>query len=287
MNETAPEPKRLCIVCDRRELANHEQQTCTHCLGRVRRTLIDVEAMFNKLPEHIGDTAGTAKPLDAPRGGSDESPIPGGDALALMAGGGTSTVGSRPNAKHPDGDRSHASDNLPSDPPSILATLASWEDDWRTYLGIAPAGWNDDSKGSTKDHRYAPRVTVTGCAVFLLRGLSHMAQHHPAFDEFAEDMNDLKLRLERVLREGDPRDRAEIDCPDCGGDIKSVYADPDPCPPGCTHDGDGHDQGGLRSWWMCRDKRCGRIVESSEYWLMSRQVKQDRLDRERAQREAS
>lgn len=235
--------KRVCIVCERRELADHEQQTCVHCLGRVRRALIDVEQLYALLPAEIVARAGTARPLDPSGVRGDDDPIPGGDALVLLAGGSTSTTSSRT------GDRTHAQDNLTSDIPSVLATLASWEDDWRSVLELPAA---------------QDQATIAGCSVFLLRGLSYMAQHHPAFDEFAEDMGDLQRHLQRVTRQAAAVDRG-APCPYCGSRIVRHYDDPDPCPRGCTHDGEGHDQGGRRDTWVCSNRDCHQSFSEDQH----------------------
>jgi hypothetical protein len=173
----------------------------------------------------------------------DDDQMPGGAALVLLAGG---------------SGRWHYGETGID---SVIGTFGRWEDDWRITLG-APAA---------KDP-----FTVSGCSVFLLRGLSHMAQHHPAFDEFAKDVRELRGALERLLGEDDPIVRGKVDCPECGAELRREFAKPDACQPGCKHNGHGHDQGGMRDHWRCADKHCGRIVEPSEYWLAVRQLKEDR-----------
>lgn len=286
---------RPCIVCHKPKLADHEAQCCVTCLGRARRDLISIEQLYALLPAEIEGRAGTAKPLDVTGVRSDEISMPGGDALVLLAGGASGVVSSKPTTHKPEGDRSHAADNLPTDVPSVLATLVTWEDDWRSELGMIPAGWKEDSKGTTDDHRYAPPATVSGTTVFLIRGLSHMAQNHPAFDEFARDIRELKGHMERTLRAQDAVDRG-APCPYCGARIIRKFDDPDHCDPiwvppvmgfgyqpylgygryadkpghwkWCDHDthrGERHDQGGRREGWVCSNRDCGKLFDDEQH----------------------
>lgn len=290
---------RRCIVCRRRELTATELQTCAPCVGRTRTAILDIVQLYALLPEELTERAGTARPLDAgPRGG--DTTMPGGDVLILAAGGSDGANQARAILREQNAD--HAEDEHPGDVPSVLATLTSWEDDWRKTLDIAPAGWRDDTRGRG-DHRYPRPTTVAEATGFLQSALAHMAQRHDAFDDFAHAMQQLRGHLERALRAGDPIERAAVHCPDCGGELRREYRRPDPCPdvwvpprdplgygihfdygilPGywapCPHAGDGHDQGGRRDHWHCRDRRCGRLVEPAEYWLAVRQLMLERQD---------
>lgn len=114
-----------------------------------------------------------------------------------------------------------------------------------------------------------------------------MAQRHPAFDEFAADMRQLRSRLELVTKSADAIERAAVACPDCGDRLRKEWAKPARCQhdgPHCDHSHRspsewpcrgsntcGCDQGGARDEWVCRNRECGRIVEEAEYWLAVRQ----------------
>jgi len=220
--------------------------------------LIEIVDLYALLPSELLGRAGSATPLDAIRGSTTDVRLPGEDLLVLMAGGTTSSVVSARS-----GDRSHAADADPGSV-SVVAMLATWEDDWRETLDLGPA---------------MREATVSGAAAFLLDRLGWAAQFHLAFGEFAEDVRRLRLTLKRVLRTDEPNDRTEVECAQCSGDLIRIYARADACPPGCDHKGDGHDQGGQRDWWKCRNRRCGRRAEAGEFWLLMRQLEHDKRER--------
>lgn len=237
-----------CIVCKRAGLDEHEPQTCIRCLGRTRSALASIVELYALLPAAISAKAGAAPPLDPSGVRADhEPPMPGGDALALLAGGSDVNRASR------GGDRSHVTDEIGVDATSTVNVLATWEDDFRHLRGEPAA---------------TRRADVTSASDYLTRRLSWAAQHHPAFDEFARDIRRLRGRLAVATSHDHVVDRgAKIGCPDCGEPLVRYYRQPDPCPPDCAHDGDGHDQGGRTESWYCPDRQCGRIVDKREYWF--------------------
>lgn len=279
---TIDEP-RACIVCHHTGLGDGERQAHADCVTRVRWDLIAVEQMYALLPVAMAARAGAAAPLEPSGVRSDDEPIPGGDALVLLAVG--SNGGAQARAILADQAAEHADDEYASDPPSVLQTLASWEDDWRSP---------DVLDLPVRDH-----ATVSGCAVFLHRGLSYMAQNHAAFDEFARDIHQLRKTLEQATKSGYPRDRAAIACPKCGGRLRKRYVKPDadevPHPKRTKvlvtkggkefwewqPDWDTHrrrvmawnrrrmtlDQGGAREGWECGNRACGHSLAEAEYHL--------------------
>jgi hypothetical protein len=155
-------------------------QTCPTCVGLVRENLTEILRLTEELPEQ------------ASTGGSDGrlmagAPIPGGEAMVLMAPG--SLGAQAPDHEH----ESHA------DPVPPLLLLATWEDDIRQTLG----------------HRAGPKATMWRCVDYLGTHLTMVAQRHEAFDEFAADLARCRARLEDVLSEGE-RDEKGAPCMDCG-----------------------------------------------------------------------
>lgn len=262
---------RLCCVCDRRELAADEPQTCVHCLGRARanlRALVDAYAL---LPSEVTDRGGVSfEPVPT---GARETALLGGEALVLLAGG--SLVADDPEA-------------LPGDPMPPKPVLLAWAADWRRRTGRARV-----VRGALVD--------VVG---YLDRQLGWAAQHHPEFAEFCGDVFRLRARVEAVTSAREPLDRgARIPCPECGEPLVRYYADPRACPhvpvaeaerpcaplagvwrgygrveprrkpQNGTQPGElpeqwapcGCDQGGRRDAWHCPNRACGRVVTNREY----------------------
>ena len=244
---------RLCIVCGR-DLDGADRQTCVRCLGRTRRNLLDIVDMYALLPDEILGRAGAAAPMDASGvRGEAETPLPGGDALVMLADGAVSRTYAR-RLLHA-ADDSHAEDEWESDPQSILAELGGWEDDW----------WiTRRADGFPRDPEPARPASVAQSVDWLDRRLTWAAQHHDAFDEFARAIRHLAARLAAVVGSGEAVERG-APCPYCGGRIIRRYDDADPCEPGCAHDGDGHDQGGRRDDWVCSNRDCGQRFDDNQH----------------------
>jgi hypothetical protein len=226
---------RLCIVCHQRELRDDEPQTCRRCVTAVRQAVTEVAVLFPLLTVELHSRVGAAA-AGAGRGG-DEHPIPFGDLLSLIGPGASTTCG--PDAQ-------------PDDAPSVVATLASWEDDWRQLRGIAAA---------------TCKATVESCAAFLRDQHGWAAQNHPAFDEYGADARMLRGRVRAALRLTDTPVVMGADCFGCGGTLVRDYAAPSPC----SHKGPHSswcDQGGLRDW--CRCVSCGREYTPAQYHLALR-----------------
>ena len=205
-----------CIVCTHAET---QGQTCEPCVGWVRRTLIRVEQLYALLPSELAGRAGASLPMDPSGIHGDTDPMPGGDVLVMLGPGSV--------AWHSD----------PVDIDSVLGVLERWDRDWRITFAESAA---------------TDPATVTGCSLYLLRGLARAAQQHHAFEEFADDMRRLHDRLELALRAGPQR--SPVPCITCG---HRRLERPEP-----RHDGRVFE-------WQCG--RCHRNYIVEEFWMAMRQ----------------
>jgi hypothetical protein len=211
---------RLCIVCQRTELEATELQTCVRCLGAARRDVLDIADMYALLPAELQGRAGAATPPEA-NGHihGDGDPLPGGDVMVMLGPGST-----RPHSE-------------PVDVDSVLGVLERWDTDWRVAFGWTAADMP---------------ANVVDCAGYLRDRLHHAAQKHPAFDEFASDLRQLKHTMEAALRAGPQR--SPVPCLTCGARALEV---PEPR-------GDGR-----RFEWQCG--KCHRNYTQEEFWMAVRQ----------------
>lgn len=196
------EPERHCVLRGE-TLAPDELQTCLRCFTRVRNHLLDVIDLYEEMPTHLVTLTATGFD-DSPRASTDETPLPGGDALSVLAAGTTGVVTSSRR-----GDRTHASDQ-DNDAPSAAAVLAGHEDDWRHLHHHAPAP-------------HAASVATAG--PYLLHHLRWASQTHPAFEDFADDIARLRSRMQVITGAHQPPVRAEAACFDCGGRLVQVWTD--------------------------------------------------------------
>ena len=178
---------RRCIVCHHRELEDDEPQTCRRCVTVTRSAVVHIVTLHGRLGAELRGRVGSSS---GGTGTKSERPLPMAELLSLMGPGGDGY-----------GEK--------SDTPSVAWSLASWEDDWRTFGGFCgspyPAG-------------------VERAAEWLLANLGTMAQRHPAFDEFAGDMRSLRMILLRVLGLADDPLRMNADCFACGQPLVRDYA---------------------------------------------------------------
>lgn len=225
---------RKCIVCQARDLADDEPQTCRRCAGRTLSALLDVARLHTLLDSEIRGRIGAAKVGGA---GDAENPIPMSELLSLLGPG--AAVSCR--------------DAQPDDAPSVVGTLAGWEDDWRHVRGLPGA----------------PRLaSVQSCAEFLAAQHPWAANRHSAFDEYAHEMRQLRWRLLRALGLSDDPVRMNADCFECGDQLVRDYQPRSQCQHGPDRHGPGCDQGGLRDW--CRCVGCGRTYTPAQYHLALR-----------------
>lgn len=219
----------LCICCAR-SLHLAEKQTCTVCTGRTRADLADVENLYMLLPDELGNLHTPA--LDQSRAPGYDPPMPGGEPLALLgpgSKGATQILG----VPVPGGrDDSHSFDEYPDDPQSVVHELTRWEDDWRLTRG-EPAATGPASVSTSR--RY------------LNARLTWAADYHPAFDEFASDMQSLRSRLARVTSTDDIPVRG-VPCFDCDAHLQRVWT-----------------SRGLAEEWTC--PRCDRRYTHAEHGM--------------------
>lgn len=262
-------PERHCVCCrQRRHLDETQAQTCIHCLGQTRRDLyqiLDLTALLPTLidgyPSRHGDTRGSTSRAAEP-------PLPGGDALALLAGGSdahTQIAGhwipahQAPGHWHKGtwidgawiGDHyqlpDHALDEQPDDPPSALHELVRWDTDWRRQLGLPqPAGPD----------------TITSVIASLRANLTWAAQHHDDYPAFTADITQLRRRLEQATGISDRPVTSPVPCLGCGGRLTRHWRTPD---------SNGRN-GGLADRWTC--KQCRREYDDAEYYLAMREQAQ-------------
>lgn len=183
----------LCIACGT-SLPTEQPQACLPCVHDARSRLAEITELWATLPTYLGHPK--APVMDASPGSkSDETPLPGGDVLSLLADGS--------DGRWAQGE-AHNLDHLPSDAPSIAHELSRWEDDWRNARA-EPA--------STQ------RATVAGAANYLTARMTWAGDHHPAFDEFTSDIRKLLSRLKTVTATDD-RPETGAPCFDCGATLE-------------------------------------------------------------------
>lgn len=244
----------LCVVCGL-SLPAEVQQTCIPCIADTRQRLNEVVEMYAALPGELGHP--TASPLDAPGGPlGDETPLPGGDALTLLSNGSEGRLW-RGRVK---GDRlAHTpwraiadeivlNDNLPSDAPSAAFELSRWEDAFREDRGESVA---------------MTEATVSGAVAYLEPVVGWAGAHHPAFDEFADDVRRLHRKLQDVTGRSE-RPTVGTTCFEEGCSAQLL-----------RQNGEDH--------YRC--PRCRREYDDASYWLavkaeMEEQVKKDKRNAE-------
>lgn len=224
-----------CVLCAR-PLAEDEPQTCRRCAGRVLGDLAWVERLHPLLSVELAGRVGAGR--TAPGSGDG---LPMGDLLSLLGPG--ANVACR--------------DAQPDDAPSVVGTLAGWEDDWRQTRGLPGA---------------PGPATVESASAFLRANNGWAAQRHPAYHDFAAEVRDLLGRIKAALRLTDTPVVTPVHCIEtlpaddgpgtvCGGRLVRDYDPPRPCSHGGAHRS-GCDQGGLRDQGRCED--CGRLYSRAE-----------------------
>jgi len=234
---TEPDEHR-CGLCQR-PLREDERATCHQCVGAVRADLHAVTNLHQLLPAVLAALGSNAPNPNLTRGFA--APLPGGDALVLLAGGSAGAEARRrwrraeatgqPHQEPPWG-----ADDQPNDPPSVSGELARWEDELRHHHHHPAAPYPAD---------------VTGAASYLRRNLTWAGGHHPDFAELADDLAALRRRLERVTGRDQPPVTAAADCFDCGGRLQRHW----------THHG-------LTDDWTCH--QCARVYDQPAYLLAVR-----------------
>jgi len=191
-----------CTVCTN-PLITTEQGACLPCINQIRHHLQGIRDNHARLPDAIKTLTGIT--YDHNRRPADDVPVPGGDALVMLAGGTANTVTSAR-----DGDRTHAQDNHPTDPPSLTPQLAAIEDDWRHQLGQPPAD-------------YEPTISKT--IQWLTANVHTIARTNPNLAHDAETLQDLHNRTSIITGTSNAPQRTGIACFDCGGHLIQRWTD--------------------------------------------------------------
>lgn len=235
----------LCVVCGE-SLPEMFRQTCPECVAKVRVDLADIESLYVRLPGFLVESRFPSDTAGERTSGTREKSMPGGDALTLYAYGGTGMdagVYAPGTSWHEN--RDHVSDENPGDPPSVVATLEMYEDEWRHLLRQPAAG---------------PPNVATSIA-YLTSQLDRMAQAHSEFEFFAHDIHGLVQRLKQVVGLSD-QPVPGAGCLDCGTQLERKFID-------VVRDGDGRIiRGGLEDDYTC--PRCHRVYTKGEYLLAIR-----------------
>lgn len=238
---------RHCGVCGQ-HLDAGEIATCWHCVGVVRRDLLAIVDLVALLPEHAVSAA-THGRLEA------AGPIPGGDALVMLARGSEGLL---------DDGTTNPGD---TEPPAFV--LAFWEEVWRLALGL-------DSK--LPSWQRLPERTIVQAYAFLNDHLDWAARNFYGFQQFARDTAVSRRQLEALLHAGEAPLQG-VSCFECGATLQRDYRPPRACscPPRPILRLDAqiweqihaqHDQGGLTNpdpdhGWHC--PRCQREYSPGEY----------------------
>lgn len=104
-------------------------------------------------------------------------------------------------------DLSHLNDE-PEDP-DLLTSILFWSEDWRGRTG-----------SKMPDH-----PTIGGEAMWLGSALRWAYENEAHWDDFARDVNRVRVNLENLLHRGERDSRTRVPCVDCGKLIIRVYRD--------------------------------------------------------------
>lgn len=175
----------LCGSCGR-SLTDEQAdwQACESCLTDSRWLLSGIHTLWGVLPAQLGHlTSGWDKQP------SNDTNMPGGDALVLMGPGGTgrSETGTTWKA---------------GDPQSVAFALTTWQDDWLHTRG-EPAAQGVGNRA------------LTAAVTYLNTNTRWAAQHHPAFAEYLQDLRELHARLLGVHSLADASHVGQGRCFDC------------------------------------------------------------------------
>ncbi len=245
-------PAIPCSVCRRPLREDDPPKTCHRCVGRARADLHGIVNAYAMLPDILANPLGSNAPRPQEGGRATERPMPGGNALTMLAGGSSARAALRrwleaesrasirrtgPLAGEMDKEPPWGADDAQGDPVSIAYELGRHEDEWRRVRG-EPASLSN--------------YYVASAVAYLLEHLSWAARAYPEFAEFVEDLRGLRAVLERVTELDDRPVRADAPCFDCGGTLERHY----------------RDRTGLDDDYVCRG--CRREYTPAAYYLAVR-----------------
>ncbi len=271
----------LCLVC-RHSLTEHEPRTCTACVARARRVLVDIHETYALLPATMGHPS--TQSYDRGGHSDDETRLPGGQALTLLGpgslGGNRRRLTSSEIAAGVEG-REHGTDNRPDDGNSIPFLLTWWADDWARAAG----------------HTVIAAQTVTSAVAYLTQRTQWAADTHPAFKDYLDEIHRVRQELRIATATNDQPLRGAARCLDCNVRLELTNAAPTRChgkhqPRECTYNHRGQrtcggpygphnhpvctcDRGGVNTGaggtpveWHC--PRCRRTYRPEAYMLAVR-----------------
>lgn len=189
-----------CVICRRRHLDNDHPLTCSECVGQVRTDLDDIRWSCRHLRWQAARAGGDGHLIAA-------APIPGGDAMVMLARAGADLEDLIWSPTLNDDHR--AKDVVPP-----LLPLIGWDHQWRQYF----------------DHHPPIKPSVTGITRYLADHLTAMAQTStgPDWTGFARDIAALRRQLEAVLHDERDPERG-VACFECGDQLVRKYSNPKPC----------------------------------------------------------
>lgn len=165
-------------------LRDDEIRICGKCLARAHDDLDVIETAYAMLA-----------PV-AEASGYHTGSLPGGDALVMLAEGRMDGGGPDDHVKF-------------RDPIPVLAQLYFWERDWRETFGHGhPARWS---------------ATVDSCMEYLRQWMWLASRTHEAFDDYVNEINALRWKVDHVAGTADDPVRGPAACFDCGGRLLRVY----------------------------------------------------------------
>lgn len=146
-------------------------------------------------------------------------------------------------------------------------------DDWdMLHPGVAFAHWERELREDFgHDDVVLASATISAARGYLDTIVAVMARsedHVLVLVELGKTMSDLRRYLERVRRDSNMGDRANVDCFDCGGDLEKRLTDK-----------------GFEDHWTCR--ACHRPYSDSEYNFALRAKLEDELAKQTGVAEAS
>lgn len=191
-----PTPPPTCCACPR-PLGPYEPLTCHHCQQHTRTTLADILTLYTTLPDHIRHLTGITGGRNREK--HPTTPLPGGDALVLLAAG---SMGYDDNADTTRDD----------DPPSATQILAVWEDRWRKLRGEPAA---------------PTTATITTTADYLDRHIQWASNTDPHFAILVTELRHLKAKMRVVTGTISPPQQSDAHClnGECGGRLEQKWRD--------------------------------------------------------------
>lgn len=176
----------------------------TDLASTIRLLALDIRDLYRELPDTVASIAGLHAVTYAPTSARSATDVRvlGGDA-AVMLGGGTDNVVTSSRR----GNRDHAADNHPTDPPSVLAVLTRIEDAWR----------------QAQQQPAAETTTTTAATDYLIANAEWAATHHEPIHDDIADLAQLRARLRNVTGHTDTPKASDAPCIDCNGRIVQRY----------------------------------------------------------------